>query len=152
MRSGQPLSPRQTPPQRSIFTPASDLYSLAATLHHAVTTSDPSDRVAFFYPPARRLNPAVTLEMETVLARELRLTPADRYPSAAAMEKDLAHLIASYPETGMEAVESISNQSLRALSPEQMRERQRSNNLLDLGVVASVVVLLLIAFLFFILR
>jgi len=77
--------------------PSSDLYSLAATLHHAVTGYDPQERLAFFHPPARRLNPAVTREMEAILARELRLSASQRYLQPDDMQKELSALIASYP-------------------------------------------------------
>lgn len=132
--------------------PSSDLYSLAATLYHAVTGSDPADRVAFFYPPARRLNPAVSKTMEAILAQGLHLSPAQRYPHPAAMRQDLESLIASYPDPEMEAVIASASAQPLTLTPEQMRERRKSNNLLDAGVVAALVVLLLIAFLFFFLR
>lgn len=126
--------------------------SLAASLYHAVTGSDPTDRVAFFNPPARRLNPAVTKAMESILARGLHLTPAQRYPHPMAMQQDLVALIASYPDPELESLVSHVRGPALTFNPEQMRERRKSNNLLDAGVVASIVVLLLIAFLFFFLR
>src|SRR5260221_3947664 len=36
--------------------PVSDLYSLAATLHHAVTGYNPGERMSFFHPPPRRVS------------------------------------------------------------------------------------------------
>ncbi len=77
--------------------PSSDLYALAATLHHAVTGFDPRERMVFFYPPARRLNPLVSARMEAILARQLRFSISQRYASAEAMQKDFADLITSYP-------------------------------------------------------
>ena len=77
--------------------PSSDIYSLSATLYHAVTGYDPHERLAFFHPPARRLNPAISLGMEAILTRGLRLSISQRYPHATDMQKELEALIASYP-------------------------------------------------------
>src|SRR5579883_2356024 len=102
-----PLFPPKEPPNASIAVgykapeqargaadPASDLYSVAATMHHAVTGFDPRERVAFFYPPARRLNPVVSQHMEAILAQELRLSAPQRYARAIDMQGDLAALLA----------------------------------------------------------
>ena len=67
------LAPEQA---RGVVEPSSDLYALGATLHHAVTGYDPGERMAFFHPPARRLNPAVTPKMEAILSQALRLSPS----------------------------------------------------------------------------
>src|SRR5262249_17033838 len=56
------------------ITPSSDLYSVAVCMHHAVTGYDPQTRLALFHPPARRLNPAVTPEMEQILTHQLCLS------------------------------------------------------------------------------
>jgi serine/threonine protein kinase len=141
------LAPEQA---RGVLAPSVDLYALAATLYHALTGSDPAERVAFFAPPVRRLNSAVTTMMEAILARELRLAPHTRYSTPAAMQADLEALIASYPDTDLEFV-ARSNEPLRTLSSEQMRERFRSNSLLDMGVVAAIFALVLIALLFYLL-
>ena len=77
--------------------PGADLYALAATMHHCVTGYDPNTRLTSFHPPARRLNPAVTVHMELILARQLSLSKAQRYAHPAEMQKDLGALIASYP-------------------------------------------------------
>lgn len=78
---------------RSVADPSSDLYAVAATLHHAVTGFDPRERIAFFYPPARRLNPVVSQQMETILAQELRLSAPQRYTRAVDMQSDLSALL-----------------------------------------------------------
>ncbi|HEX7735415.1 MAG TPA: ABC transporter substrate-binding protein, partial [Ktedonobacteraceae bacterium] len=74
---------------------ASDLYSVAATMHHAITGFDPRERIAFFYPPVRRLNPLVTQPTETILAQELRLSPLQRYTRPSDMQTDLTALLAT---------------------------------------------------------
>src|SRR6185312_14012370 len=91
------LSGYRAPEQvRGNIEPASDLYSLAATLYHAITGYDPGERMAFFYPPARRLNPTVSPRMEAILTRELRLSPQQRYARPVDMQKDLTALLSSY--------------------------------------------------------
>lgn len=78
---------------RNIVDAASDLYAVAATMHHAVTGFNPQERIAFFYPPARRLNPLVSPRIEMILAQELHLSPSQRYARAADMQADLSHLL-----------------------------------------------------------
>lgn len=82
---------------RGEILPASDIYSLSATMHHAVTGFDPRDRLANFYPPARRLNPTISQGMETILANGLRLSVAQRTSSPAQMQRELTELIKSLP-------------------------------------------------------
>jgi ABC-type branched-subunit amino acid transport system substrate-binding protein len=86
------------PPEqaRGQIVSSSDLYAIAATMHHAVTGYSPHDRLAHFYPPARRLNPRVTASLEEILARQLRLSIKQRYPDAQSMLNDLSKLSASY--------------------------------------------------------
>jgi ABC-type branched-subunit amino acid transport system substrate-binding protein len=74
------------------ITPSSDLYAIAATMHHAVTGYSPYERLVHFYPPARRLNPKVTPELEAILAHQLRLSTRQRYPNAQSMVDDLDKL------------------------------------------------------------
>lgn len=143
------LAPEQV---HGMTDPSSDLYSLAATLYHAVTGSSPADRVAFFYPSAHRLNAVVTPGMEAILTRGLQFTPTHRYPHPDAMQQDLRSLLVSYADPEVESVEAVAHGQLLELSPEEMREHYRSNSLLDAGVVASLVVLVLIILLFFIFR
>ncbi len=134
---------------RGIVEPASDLYGLGATLHHAVTGFDPRERTAFFHPPARRLNPAVTPLMEEILVQALRLSAPQRYARVADMERDLTPLTASYP--AQQQLPKPVTDPLR-LSAAQMRERSRNNSLLNVSIFAGVGVLLLIFSLFAFLR
>ncbi|MBE3560410.1 MAG: ABC transporter substrate-binding protein [Ktedonobacteraceae bacterium] len=83
--------------------PTSDLYTVAAILHHAVTGYDPHERMSFFYPPARRLNPTVSPRMEAILAKELRLTLSERYHRAADMQADLVALLPTYSSPDQES-------------------------------------------------
>lgn len=64
----------------------SDIYALAATLHHLVTNRDPQSEAPFQYPPARRLNPQVSPELEEVLEHALTMDITKRYQTAAEMK------------------------------------------------------------------
>lgn len=128
---------------RGEIDPSSDLYGLAATMHHAVTGYDPHARLTFFHPPARRLNPAVTTQMEMILARQLSLSKSQRYAHPGDMQKDLAALIASCSELTSDELPTSAN-DLRRLSATQLHEQMRSNTLLNTGVFAAISVLLLI--------
>ncbi len=86
------------PEQRNnVAQPASDLFSLAAVLHHAVTGYPPQDRCNFFYPPARRLNPTVSQYMEEILCHELRLSISHRYARPADMQAAFSSLLTTLP-------------------------------------------------------
>src|SRR5436309_188508 len=73
--------------------PRSDLYALAATLHHLVTNRDPRNHPPFTYPPARTLNPQLSPDIERVLTRALTNDINQRYQSAAAMKRDIDDIL-----------------------------------------------------------
>jgi serine/threonine protein kinase len=102
-----PSSYRAPEQVHGTLTPSSDLYALAATLYHAATGSDPQQRPPAFYPPARRINPEVSVAMERILARQLRLSATQRYSSAYEMQQDLAALIESYPTQASKSIVPI---------------------------------------------
>lgn len=78
---------------------SSDIYSLGGTLYHALTGYDPDKHMSFFFPPARRLNPALTSRMEAILSHALRLSLSQRYAEAGEMQSDLDFVLTSYPVT-----------------------------------------------------
>jgi serine/threonine protein kinase len=110
------------------ITPASDLYSLAATLYHAVTGSHPLERPPSFYPPARRLNGQVSQEMEQVLARELRLTITQRYSNPREMQHDVAALIETYATMATRAVTPLQPSEVPVLT---LKEEPRQKTTFD---------------------
>lgn len=116
--------------------PASDLYSVAATLHHAVTGFGPQERIAYFYPPARRLNPLVSQQMESILAQELRLSAAQRYARASDMQADLTSLLATLP-VEVEKKPTAVSQSL-TLDISEMRRISRDRSRRQIGLFAAV--------------
>src|SRR6266702_6860304 len=73
--------------------PRSDLYALAATLHHLLTNRDPRNEPPFAYPPVRALYPRLSLETERVLDHALKVDINQRYQSAAAMKQDIDEIL-----------------------------------------------------------
>ncbi|MHC9544094.1 MAG: SUMF1/EgtB/PvdO family nonheme iron enzyme [Vulcanimicrobiota bacterium] len=67
--------------------PRSDLYALGATLYQLLTGKEVK---ALDFPPIRTINPVVSPDMESILAKALELYPENRYPSARAMRAALA--------------------------------------------------------------
>lgn len=72
----------------------SDLYALAATLHHLLTNRDPRNYPPFIYPPARSINPQLSPDIERVLERALKINANERYQNAAAMKHDIDEILA----------------------------------------------------------
>ncbi len=67
----------------------SDIYALAATVHHLITNRDPSDYQAFSYPSVCSLNPNLSPDIDRILTRALTLDITKRYQSAVAMKYDV---------------------------------------------------------------
>jgi len=59
----------------------SDVYGLAATLHHLLTGRDPTHYPPFNFPPTRSLVPTLAPRVDVALARALRVVPDERFPS-----------------------------------------------------------------------
>ncbi len=73
--------------------PRSDLYALAATLHHLLTNRDPRNHPPFTYPPVRTQNPQLSSEIERVLTKALNNDINQRYQSAAAMKREVDDIL-----------------------------------------------------------
>jgi hypothetical protein len=101
------MSPEQAAGRRDLVDGRTDVYGLGATLYElltlrpavdAATDSELLRRVADADPtPARRLNPAVPADLETVVHKALAKAPADRYPTAAALAADLRRFLDGRP-------------------------------------------------------
>jgi serine/threonine protein kinase len=79
------------PPEQYLgrMEPRSDLYSLAATMHHLLTGRDPQLQPPFSFPPLRSLAPAVSVQTETVVMHALNRDVGQRPESARAMRDPL---------------------------------------------------------------
>jgi serine/threonine protein kinase len=73
------------------ITAASDIYSLGASLHHALTRRDPRSDLpsTFSEHPIRSLNPKASLDLEAIVTRALLHKPQQRFSSALAMKEAL---------------------------------------------------------------
>ena len=67
----------------------SDIYSLGVVLHEALTRHDPAS-TPFRLPPVRQLNPAVSAELEQIIARATQPNMQQRYQSAAELLQALS--------------------------------------------------------------
>jgi len=101
--------------------PASDVYSLGATMFHLLTGSDPQDNPLLIFdfmknPRPRQIAPSISSEMEMILMRSVEYKPEDRFRTAGELRNELAiHLEkllsgrVSYgmpaPVSGMETVQ-----------------------------------------------
>ncbi|HEU4710449.1 MAG TPA: protein kinase [Pyrinomonadaceae bacterium] len=76
--------------------PASDVYSLGATMFHLLTGADPQDNPLLIFdftknPRPRQIAPSISTEMEQILMRCVEYKPDDRYRSANDLRNELAH-------------------------------------------------------------
>ncbi len=82
-----------SPPEqyRGEATPAADIYAMGATIHHALTRRDPRLEPPFSFGerPLRRINQAVSAEMEAVVNMALEYSPESRFRTALDMKQAL---------------------------------------------------------------
>jgi serine/threonine protein kinase len=82
-----------SPPEqyRGEATPPADIYALGATIHHALSRRDPRIEPPFSFAerPLRRINPAVSPELETVVNTALEYNPESRFHTAEDLKQAL---------------------------------------------------------------
>ena len=80
--------------------PLADIYALGAAMHHALSRRDPRLEPPFSFAerPLRKINPAVSAELEAVINCALQYNPEDRFHSAEAMKEAL---VAAGRKTGI---------------------------------------------------
>ncbi|MCI0462498.1 MAG: SUMF1/EgtB/PvdO family nonheme iron enzyme [Gemmataceae bacterium] len=101
------MSPEQARGNLSKLGPASDVYSLGATLYCLLTGQAPfleSDAGVVLgkvqrgdFPPPRRVNPRVPAALEAVCLKAMALAPEDRYPSPRDLAGEVERWLADEP-------------------------------------------------------
>ncbi len=97
------MSPEQIQGERKLYGPASDIYSLGATLYEMVTGTIPFEAADFQgyvrktvsenpEPPSRR-NPQVPRKLQTIILRCLEKQRERRYPTAHVLALDLQNFL-----------------------------------------------------------
>jgi serine/threonine-protein kinase len=99
------LSPEQARNEPS--SPASDIYSLGATLYALLTGRPPVEGANAAevlertrrneHPAARAVNPAVHPALEAVCSKAMATRPEDRYPNPLSLAADIEHWLADEP-------------------------------------------------------
>ncbi len=94
-RGTQIGTPGYAPPEQyqGLATPQSDIYALAATLHHLLTGRDPTTEPPFSFPPVRDLKPQISDRTHAALQKALAMKPEDRYATMAEFRAALRPLI-----------------------------------------------------------
>jgi WD40 repeat protein/serine/threonine protein kinase len=109
MGTPQYMSPEQASGQIDRLSPASDIYSLGATLYCLLTGQSPMKQADFrqvladvregrFARP-REVNRQVPVGLEAICLKAMAREPQDRYPSAKALADDVEHWLADEPLT-----------------------------------------------------
>jgi serine/threonine protein kinase/Flp pilus assembly protein TadD len=101
------MSPEQALGQHGLVDQRADVYSLGATLYELLTQEpvfDGRDReellrqIAWEEPrPPRRVNPAIPVELETIVLKAIAKEPERRYATAQELEEDLRRFLDHRP-------------------------------------------------------
>ena len=101
------MAPEQAAGQLDQVGPASDIYSLGATLYVLLTGRAPftDPNIALLlaavqmgeYPRPSQVKPGVAPALEAICRKAMALQPGDRYESAAALAGDVEHWLADEP-------------------------------------------------------
>ena len=135
------MSPEQALGERGLVDQRSDVYSLGVTLYELLTLApavNGADRDAILarmngaaVRRPRQVNPAVPVELETIVLKSIAEAPADRYATAQEFADDLQRFLNDQPV-----------RARRASVLDRVRKWSRRNRLLVRSLVASGLVLL----------
>ncbi len=94
-RGTQIGTPGYSPPEQyqGLATPQSDIYALAATLHHLLTGRDPTEYPPFSFPPVRDLRPEISQRTADAISKGLQMKPEARYATMPEFRAALRPLI-----------------------------------------------------------
>jgi eukaryotic-like serine/threonine-protein kinase len=100
------MSPEQAD-GRVELTPASDIYSLGATLYNLLTGTTPFTEKSLMpllakvrkgdFPSPRQVDPSVPPALDAICRHAMALKPEDRYPSSRDLAEDVEHWMADEP-------------------------------------------------------
>lgn len=128
--------------------PATDIYSLASTLYYALTAFFPDERMPRFFPPARQLNPALSTQVESFLARGLRSSSAYNYQRPLEMLIDLEAVSKATPDAAVDLQHSTPNgrYAVDAHAPAGARQPGRESRFVStivmiVGVFVAIILL-----------
>jgi serine/threonine-protein kinase len=148
-------TPGYAPPEQyqGITNAQSDIYALAATLHHLVTGRDPREHPPFSFPPAHSINNDVSKATSRALQKALQMEMEDRFPTVDAFRKALP--IGEVVEANTRAFEETpkhrrgspvpastprkpARPSATAARPNRQSFRQRARRVLLTGIIGAV--------------
>lgn len=133
-----------SPPEqyRGEATTKADIYALGATMHHLLTRRDPRLEAPFSFAerPIRKINPSVSIELETVVNTALQYNPEDRYNSVEDFRESLLGAgrktgLLSRINIGAGSSASVVNSDLKPIWAFQCEDELRSTPLLHNGMV-----------------
>ena len=133
-----------SPPEqyRGEATTKADIYALGATMHHLLTRRDPRLEAPFSFAerPIRKINPSVSIELETVVNTALQYNPEDRYNSVEDFRESLLGAgrktgLLSRINVGAGSSASVVNSDLKPIWAFQCEDELRSTPLLHNGTV-----------------
>jgi serine/threonine protein kinase len=111
------------PPEqyRGQVEPRSDLYALAATLHHLLTGRDPQGEAPFSFAPLRDENPKISLQLEKLVSRCLSMEPESRFKNAHDMIEALEKIKIRRSQNGSGHMPSTTPVQSRGISTALMK-------------------------------
>jgi serine/threonine protein kinase len=145
------MSPEQASGTQTSIGPATDIYSLGATLYFVLTGQSPlttKERVDWIeqlrlgkYPPPREIQPLVPKSLEAVCLKAMSLRPEDRYSSPLELATDLEHWLTDEPVSAVS--DSVSERLARFMRRHRAWTQAIATAVTAIAVIAIVFAVLL---------